>query len=237
MKYVFEDNGNDVFSELFKAGYSQEISSQFIYSKGAPNLRKEIEPLLQDGECVVAYMDLVPDNKQLCKIYHTLRLLSIEYNYNLVVLLIPCIEYEFIMSVSDLVDNKFTRRCKAYSPYGDLINDLGADFKVKSFEKYCKAVVKYRLLKCMSTDSRVNLGDCIYQKTECEYKTLIEKSCALLAQYPAIPFGVLDRTFNTVSGSELWEVHRESVKMYNDAVDRFNANKSVISCRKVPVIR
>ena len=64
MKYIFEDNGNDVFSELFKAGYSQDISSQFVYSKGTPNLKQEIEPLLQHGECVVAYMDLVPDNRE-----------------------------------------------------------------------------------------------------------------------------------------------------------------------------
>lgn len=237
MKYVFEDNGKDIFSELFKAGYPQDISSQFIYSKGAPRLKQVIEPLLQNGECVVAYMDLVPDNKDLCKIYHILRLLSMEYNYNLVILLIPCIEYEFIMSVSDLIDNKFTRRCKAYSPYDDLINDLGADFKVKSFKKYCKAVVKYRLLKCMSTDSRTTIGDWIYQKTECEFKTLIEKSYALLSQYPAIPFGILNKTFNTISGSELWDVHRESVKMYNDAVDRFNINKNITTYRKIPVIR
>lgn len=237
MKYVFEDNGNDVFSELFKAGYQPSISSQFIYSKGAPRLKQVIEPLLQNGECVVAYMDLVPDNKDLCKIYHTLRLLSIEYDYNLVVLIIPCIEYEFIMSVLDLVDNRFIQRCKAYSPYNDLIQDLGSDFKVKSFEKYCKAVVKYKLLKCMSTDSRVILDDYIYQKVGCESKTLVEKSYALLAQYPAIPCGIVDKSFNTVSGSGLWEIHRECIKMYNDAVDRFNSIRNNMICRKIPVIK
>ena len=35
MIYVFEDNGNDVFSNLFKYAYPEEISSKFIYTCGS----------------------------------------------------------------------------------------------------------------------------------------------------------------------------------------------------------
>lgn len=44
MKYIFEDNGKDVYS------YSKNVSSKFIYAKGAPKIESLAEPLLMIGE-------------------------------------------------------------------------------------------------------------------------------------------------------------------------------------------
>lgn len=52
MKYIFEDNGKDVFSTLFKCSYPENISSKFIYAKGAAKIKSLAEPLLMVGEYV-----------------------------------------------------------------------------------------------------------------------------------------------------------------------------------------
>ena len=96
MKYIFADNGKDVFSTLFRYSYSKNVSSKFIYAKGAPKIESLAEPLLMIGEYVIVFMDLVPDNKELFRIYDKPCRLSKVYAYRLVVIPIPCIEYEFM---------------------------------------------------------------------------------------------------------------------------------------------
>lgn len=81
MKYIFEDNGKDVFSTLFKCSYPKNIRSKFIYAKGAAKIKSLAEPLLMTGEYVIVFMDLVPDNKELFRIYDKLCRLSEKFPF------------------------------------------------------------------------------------------------------------------------------------------------------------
>lgn len=223
MKYIFEDNGNDVFSTLFKYSYPETISSEFIYAKGAAKIKSLAEPLLTAGEHVIVFMDLVPDNKELFRVYDKLCRLSKEYSYRLVIIPIPCIEYEFILSVQSLVCNKFVSRCINYLPYNDLVNEFRYAGNITTFEKYCKAVVKEKMLPCMSTDSGRSKVSGVFFNTDCDNGTVLIKSADLVEQFPLVPTGVSIEFFKNISGQAVWDIHRECVDMYNDAVNRFRA--------------
>lgn len=62
--------------------------------------------------CVTVFMDLVPDNEELVKLYRRLSVMSRDNCYRLVVITIPCVEYEFILSVKDMISNEFIDICK-----------------------------------------------------------------------------------------------------------------------------
>lgn len=219
MKYVFEDNGNDVFSILFKKCYPTEISDKFVYAKGICRASNVATNLLRTEDIVFMFMDLVPDNASLARQYDILAGISKEYDNRLVLILIPCIEYEFIKSVSGIINNNYTRRCLAYDEYRDLLSSEDELAYCKTFERFCKMIVKNKLKVCMSTDTRLN-PDSYYFRDNCEELTMVQKSEKLLAQFPAVPLT------GTIAGQSLnldqcWEVHRETVNFYNEAVTRF----------------
>ena len=238
MRYVFEDNGNDIFSKLFKYAYPEEVSSEFIYTHGSTRIESIVEPLIKDGECVTVFMDLVPDNEELVKLYRRLSVMSRDNCYRLVVITIPCVEYEFILSVKDMISNEFTDRCISYSDYSDLIETINIDEgkRITTFERYCKAVVKHKMLKCMSTDTRIN-NEYMYFTKDCDGKTLRDKSLSLLMQYPVIPYGITDYRFESVSGINLWDTHRKCIDLYNDAVIRFNIHDRASKCKMLKPIK
>lgn len=158
-------------------------------------------------------MDLVPDNEELVKLYRHLSVMSRDNCYRLVVITIPCIEYEFILSVN-VDENK----------------------KITTFEQYCKAVVKHKMLRCMFTDMRIN-NEYIYFTKDCDSKTLRDKSLSLLMQYPVIPYGITDSRFESVSGINLWDAHRKCIDLYNDAVIRFNIHDRASKCKMLKPIK
>ena len=60
------------FSKLFKYAYPEEVSSEFIYAKGSLKIEDTVRPLVESGECVTVFMDLVPDNEELIGVYRKL---------------------------------------------------------------------------------------------------------------------------------------------------------------------
>lgn len=221
MIYVFEDNKDSVFSKLFRACYI-DLVNRFIYLNGIPNAVKTITNLLEyTDEYITLYMDLVPDNKALQEIYCELRRLSYKHNFRLIIVVIPCIEYQFIKSVSDIITNKFTDICLQYIPYSELLIDFNTT-KIKTFEHLCKAVIREKMLRCMSTDTTVN-NDCRYYSIDCDTVNMYEKSRKLLNSFPAVPPTKLV-TGQSLNLDQCWEVHRETVNFYNEAVTRFRSS-------------
>ena len=149
-------------------------------TSGAILISREAMGFYKEGP-VDVFMDLVPDNEELVKLYRRLSVMSRDNYYRLVVITIPCIEYEFILSVNDIISNEFTDRCISYSDYSDLVKTISIDEgkRITTFERYCKAVVKHKMLKCMSTDTRIN-NEHIYFTKDCDSKTLRDKSLSLL---------------------------------------------------------
>ena len=220
MIYMFEDNKDSVFSKLFRVCYT-DLGDSFIYLNGIPNAVKTINNLLEHtNEYITLYMDLVPDNKILQEIYCELRRLSYKHNFRLIIVVIPCIEYQFIKSVSDVITNKFTDICSQYIPYSEILIDFNTT-RIKTFEQLCKAVIREKMLKCMSTDTTVN-NDYRYYTIDCDTANTYEKSRKLLCSFPAVP-PTMSINGQSLNLDQCWEVHRETVNFYNEAVTRFRA--------------
>lgn len=71
-KYIFEDKKDDPLSILFQTSYDAEfVNSHFIYSEGNGKIIKNLDEILKSGEDdIFVIMDLIPDNKETCKIYN-----------------------------------------------------------------------------------------------------------------------------------------------------------------------
>lgn len=220
MIYVFEDNGNDIFSRLFKINYTAQYAEKFKYLSGISKAQKVLSEDLKNNDTAVLFMDIVPDNQELSRIYTALRLLSLSNESRLIIILIPCIEYQFIQTVANLVSNRYIDRCLSYDYYGDLVNDFKST-RITSFEKYCKCVIKEKLPKCMSTDL-TRLGEELYFTEMCKHNTILDRARSLLCTYPAVPVGELTSLDKPMNLAKCWEVHRETVNFYNEAVTRFS---------------
>ena len=237
MIFVFEDNGNSVFSKLFRSCYKIEFSSDFIYSESICKAHVLVTNLLEHtSDNILLFMDLVPDNIELRRLYLKLRILSIKNNYRLIIIPIPCVEYEFIKSVSDLVDNEYVSTCVNYEPYFHLINKFKEPSRIKSFEKFCKNVVKEKLLKCMSTNTDVN-PKYTYYSEDCKVLTLLEKSNEFVKQFPLFPRNSSIEDKVSLDYEEVWDIHRYCINEYNKAVNMFNARMNTDKYKLVSSIR
>lgn len=99
MIFMFEDDGNDLLSQLFRKAYPEDISDKFKYLKGISNAKDEIESIMKEtSESVTLFMDLVPDNLDLRSKYNTLRLMSRRNNFRLIIIPTLCLEFCFIKS-------------------------------------------------------------------------------------------------------------------------------------------
>lgn len=90
MIILMEDKEDDVLSLLFRYSLAEEMTKNIRYSNGNGNLVRIAEKLLKDGETVLVLLDTVPANKSIRDIYISLRRLSREYNFRLVVWNIIC---------------------------------------------------------------------------------------------------------------------------------------------------
>ena len=102
-----------------------------------------------------------------------------------------------------------------------MVNEFKYTGNITTFEKYCKAVVKEKIPPCMSTDNEHNRVSGAFFNEDCDKGTVLVKSENLVEQFPLVPIGVSIKSFKNISGQIVWDVHRECVDMYNDAVNRF----------------
>lgn len=241
MSWLFEDSGEDRFSSLFKQEYSSDKIKDFIYLKGITNAEEIVRNLLiSTNGTYILYMDIVPDNKEVVRVYADLRLLSIEYNYRLIVIPIPCMEYQFISTFPYLIkDKEILQRCLNKDPYYDLKQKFSEPNEIKTFEKFCKHILIDFTKDCACTATVKQYGGlnpaynrffkgncpCELAEKECRKLTCVDKASLFLQKMPCIPSSI--ELFDSVklSKQDLWELHNKCVLDTNIMIEKYLNNK------------
>lgn len=224
MIFVFEDNGSDLLSQLFKAAYPSEKADRFVFVKGNGEFKRKVQELLENSKDMIAvFMDVIPDNICTAQLYDTLRNTSKRNNHRVIVFPLVCSEYYFVKSIVKYpylfktfqgVDFCINKKFYANSP---LLNDAKSIAFAKNFEKYCKLVLLNHnvVIDCVRhSRGEYNenyqygyyyLKDCLCEccRDVCNNKSLIQKSLDYIAEFPCAPSGALTKKSHSLNLSEL----------------------------------
>lgn len=222
MKVIFEDDGNDLLSKLFR--YAYKDTSNFIYVHGNSNIISAVNNLAVK-EHVYVYIDSVPANTNIKGIYKNLVSLA-NHRGNMLIFPIVCSEYYFIKAFGNIQDSDINV-CISKGNYfntGAFHNDR---VYCRTFEKYCKYLIRHNVMNCMSHDVRnpeygtFYTKDCLckYSEVACRQMSLIEKSVTYISQYDCVPSGSTGSIKTPVNN--LYDIH---VKL----VDEFNSFSSYL---------
>ena len=236
MKYLFEDKENDSLSKLFRCSLPEHLQEMILYSDGNGNLVREAEKLLKVGETVVVVLDTIPANKSIRDIYISLRRLSRQYKYRLIVWNIICAEYYFIdcfgrnnnlRAFENDIDFEIAVNVQPYKE-SKLIQTEDDKAFTKTFEKFCKLYIMK------------NGGQCIYPKsyffeddykcdTECVRESLNDK-----AEEYRKAYGFSLYRENDVDA--MWNIHRQLLQIANDIIEKYN-KAGYLNIKPYPEIR
>lgn len=244
-KYIFEDKKDDPLSILFQTSYDAEfVNSHFIYSEGNGKIIKNLDELLKSGEDdIFVIMDLIPDNKETCKIYNMI-LTRQKRNPRIIILPIPCAEYYIIALLYNTGVLKWSDEVANILNRGTLFNtkliktEEDRQF-TRNFEKLCKLVLNTLPPDCAKnikvikegTTSRRNTSYKIFYSKDCKCGTddntctqitLISKSETLLSLYECFPSNSCIDRVNKLGYADIYHIHCELVDKYNEAVKRYS---------------
>lgn len=247
MIYIFEDNEEDIQCKFFAQGYPKEVSKTFLYAKGNGNIYDIAEHYLKNtSEMIMAYLDMVPGNRDIITIYNKLRKLSLDNNDRFVVMPLICAEYYLIKSLVESqvmedhtgVDICINKDVYMNSPLIKTQNDVQF---CKNFEKYCKLILIKNLRTCANhsgketnpnygnyylKDCLCNVGDFFF-KEEKNYN----KVRRYLREFEYIPENsyIEVQVNKSLKIEELWAIHRKLVTEFNEMVDYYRENDTVTS--------
>lgn len=93
MRFIFEDDGRDIFSKMFQMAFDKEALKTLTYAQGNSKIQRIVENILKEtSEDIIVYMDLIPDNKYTMMLYNDLRRLSMKNGCRVIVLPMICME-------------------------------------------------------------------------------------------------------------------------------------------------
>ena len=238
MIYVFEDHPNDISSIFFKSAYSSEMVSKFVYTEGNQNIYDiAVELLNATTEQIVIFLDTIPGNQEIVRIYRDIRELVMRHAERIILVPIVCSEYYMIKSLVNtqvLIDRRGVDLCLELQPhFNSEIIETAADKKFcKNFEKYCKLIMIKCFMACAKHSACANNRYGKYYTTDCKCESHDDGCCdesqqdkviRLLQQYPCIPSCSLVSNFNKYTFEQFKVVHRKMIEDYNRMVDRFRA--------------
>lgn len=223
MKILFEDKKDDVLSELFRESLPKEIQERIEYANGNGNLIRKAQELLQSGGNVLVILDTVPSNKSIRDIYISLRRLSRQNEYRLIVWNIICAEYYFIKAFGSInrikafLDSKDLEIVLERKPFGgaSIIQTEEDRIFTKNFEKFCKLYILKNGADCVNQSELFFAKDCICQDG-CESLSLIEKSTMYRAAYQVL-FEVSSPEMLRATHRKLLEEANQMIQLYNSA--------------------
>lgn len=242
MIYLFEDKKDDILSKLFRAGYTN--TSNFIYANGNSKLEKTACNILQTtSENVGIFIDMIPGNDSIHKIYYSLKRLGNKYPNRVIILPLVCSEYYFIRSILDtniIRLNRDVTLCTSRGLYfgADALNDPRSKVFCKNFEKFCKLILMRYVDDCVrhSTIKEDGSANSLYgyyytnnchcnkSKTCCKSISLEDKSFKFLSEFPCIPVGSNSKCKVNVSDQEMIQLRLKLINDYNKMVDLYKGN-------------
>lgn len=237
MIFIFEDHEEDIISKFFKKAYSDNIANSFIYAKGNGNIKNIAkQTLTMTNDTVVVFFDTIPGNKETWKIYKTLRDMSIQVNYRMIVLPLVCMEYYLIKALKNsqvIIDNTGIDICINKDLYfnSPLISTADDKTMVKNFEKYCKLILIKNLKACACHSGKTTvqcygayyINDCLceFKDNECCQEKLCSKLKNYLSQFDYVPENSITGNSKILSTEEVWDIHRKLVQEYNEMVNYY----------------
>lgn len=240
MFYIFEDHDNSRLMRLFRQGYKQEDTSNFICTKGNGSILESIKVIIEQyglNTEIVVYLDAVPDNKNTILAYNTIYdYLKENPGHRVVLLPIPCMEYYFIKSIQgqQVETNKdWVKACINRQWWRDTsIIETEKDQKFcKSFEKFCKLVQIKAVKECARQQGNSVTYfevDCSKQENcfaKCKNETKDFKCARFLSQFPCVPCNQIIRQFtqdiHNLEFKDLIKIQEQVVKEYNTQADLY----------------
>ena len=243
MEYIFEDKKGSMLDLILRRIYPDEVYSHFHFT-GNNNRAQDKANKFAKGEisCIV-FLDMVPGNKQVSRVYEEIVKSSKKYNYRINVIPIYCSEFLIIKAFHDLPIFKNTTNiqlCLNKFNYltSSLYNVSGRFDNYKTFEKYCKLILKYDAINCITTDKRIlidglgytkNTLNQIFLNSDCKYKlsneplSLNSKLLRILEAFPAFPSG--NKICSKVIEVNEWDLHKSLIDELNDFVNMVSNNE------------
>lgn len=226
---IFEDHENDVLSKLFRACYPEKVSEQFIYARGNGNLCDKAEHALKcTNSNVYLYMDAVPENDAIKRIYEKLKKLSRRYNNRLVIFPIICAEYYFVkafysykyLSVADFEWEDYLSKGD-YRNFSFIESDNDREYAT-NYEHASKLLIAKVFRECIS-DKNATYS---FYSDSCKDMGIEHKSRLYTLQYPCKPFNeVYDKS--PLSMGEIISIHRQLISDFNEFADNYNKFSSI----------
>ena len=238
MYYIFEDKQDDVTSKLFRQAYKNDFTDKyFLYTDGNGMLISTAEEKLADGISTVAvFLDLIPGNESCVRIYKGLRSLArMKANKNrLFVFPILCLEYYIILSlvhgclIEYNTDIGIALNKGDYTKsqiYAESFDEDGIRNKCRTFERYCKYVLKKYPKDCCKHTRGKNKEnkqygwyyeqDCRCNDCSCRYN-LLNKALLLLKEYYCVPGNTQCSNKSSISLDEAKRISNRMVDEYNE---------------------
>lgn len=259
MIYIFEDREADIISKLFKAAYDEVVYSKFIYANGNGSIISIVDEQLENTqEDIAIFLDMIPGNKDIVKIYHSLKKRYITSKGRVLVLPIVCSEYYFLKSIASTnllkVNKNVIDTCINRGVYfnSEIIQTEEDRRFCKNFEKFCKLILIKGVIECAKHSRGYGVNECssygVYYTTDCKCKNplhnckdmqLLEKSIRLLSEYPCVPRGNKGSN-RALSSDDMIQIHRELVDSFNEMSTRYEAidkdNSAGNKYKRIPYI-
>lgn len=263
MKFIFEDDPEDIISQFFMSAYPKDVAKKFIYAVGNAKIEHTIKKELNEEsqEEIVVFLDMTPDNLHTIDIYRKLRILSINYSYKVIVLPLMCSEYYLIKSLYEstpwvIVDDTGIEICvnKDVWRKSDLLRSSRDIEFCSNFEKYCKLILIKSVLNCARHTGKYR-GNRIGTYTKKEYeswygmyyridcaahcnKKQLDKAKSFLQQYPCVPAGsICNSMYRELDIDSIWEIHRRLVAEFNDLVAKYYSEGGIDKRKEILKIK
>lgn len=244
MTYVFEDNGSDPISMLYKRAYTN--TDTFLYCQGADSiLFRIIEEIEAKHEEIFIFMDMIYDNLATSNCYNrTVKKLRSAGYTNFIIFPLVCAEHYMIKSLYQL---GLISKCSEVTAVISIDWHKGVSRNTyinqsRNFEQFCKRVLYKLAMNCANNtrfNDNVHYRDyydqdckCKQARDDCDHLSLEDKAISLLKQYPCIPSNSIIFTDSHMTHVDLVAMHRKLVDEYNKTVNRMRELETDEALRK-----
>ena len=221
MIFLFEDKEEDTLSCLLRRSFDTSIL-KFVYANGNGRLVEMATKLLREEDIIIVLLDTIPANKSIRDIYMSLRHLSKQNNFRVIVWNIVCAEYYFIKAFGEIDKLKVFESktdidiIKSKGSYLDsrlIVTDEDRAF-TKTFEKFCKLYILKNGGACVNLTKVFYQNDCVENEI-CKNMSVYEKSLIYKKEYEC--FDIDD-----YSVEKAWQVHDKLLIEANKMIEKYN---------------
>lgn len=207
--------------------------SNFRFVKSNSQLYNKAEYFLNLGEdYIFIFMDMIPANRDIKRIYRKLRVLSHDNDNRVIVFPIVCSEYYFIRFLSNysylIVGSESVDLCvnKDFYKKSKLLTGISEEYAT-SFEKFCKLLLIHQnvFIECLHSKKAVDNFyeiDCVCRGAlnSCKDLSLAAKAIGYLSEFPCFPSDII-LSDDILDLDEVWGIHRRLVDEFNVWSDSF----------------